>query len=79
MTTLAFPIDAGATISELIETGTQLLIEKLQRPVSAVIVDTRPTDDPLVYEAVVEAREVRPVEGRTEVRDVLTDAFQGLR
>lgn len=76
--TATFQIDGGATVGELIEQGTRLLIEQTERPCRAVIVDTiQDETDPTVYHAVVEAHELETGHGRLETDDVLTRAYRG--
>ena len=76
--TATFQIAAGATVSQLIEQGTRLLIDQLQRPVRAVIVDTTQDEtDPCVFHATVEAHDVESARGRLETGDVLTRAYRG--
>lgn len=78
--TATFKIAAGATVSQLLETGTRLLISELERPVRAVIVDTdQDADDPTVYWATVEAHELDRGPSRISTDDVLTRAYRGER
>lgn len=75
--TVVLHVTADTTTSQIVERATELLIDRLQRPLEVVLVDTVETGPD--YFAFVEARAIDNGDTRTEFADVLSRAYRGER